>query len=71
MTSSSRRHSMFSSNSSSFSTPHNQEKKQIERDEVVSPNKNHNHLMFGFLRNALKNSIVSPRDIADDPVSWL
>ena len=27
--------------------------------------------MFGFLRNALKNSIVSPRDIADDPVSWL
>ena len=27
--------------------------------------------MFCFLRNALKNSIVSPRDIADDPVSWL
>ena len=27
--------------------------------------------MFGFLRNALKNSIVSPRDMADNPVSWL
>ena len=67
MTSSSRRDSMFSSNSSSFSTPHNQEKKQIERDEVGSPNKNHDHLMFGFLRNAHKNSIVSPRDIADTP----
>ena len=55
MTSSSRRDSMFSSNSSSFLTPHNGEKKQIERDEVGSPNKNHNHLMFGlFAKHAQK-----------------
>ena len=26
-------------------------------------------VMFGLLQNMRKNSIVSPRDIADDPVS--
>ena len=61
---------MFSLNSSSFSTPHNREKKQIERDEVGSPKKNGNRNRNVWLVfETRKNSIVSPRDIADDPVS--
>ena len=58
---------MFSWNSSSFSTPHNREKTQIVRHELCSPNKNH-YVWLG-LRNRRKNSIVSPKDIADDPAS--
>ena len=58
---------MSSGNSSSFSMLQNQEKKQIPRYEVHFTNKN--HPFMSCLQSTRKNSIVWPRDIADDPAS--
>ena len=68
MTSTSRRDSTSSWNSSNFSTPQNREKKHIARREVRSPNKNHHHV-WACLQNTRQNYIVSPRDIADESTS--
>ena len=48
-------------NSSSFLTLQNREEKQIEGQNPL--------LCLACLQNTRKNSIVSPRDIADDPAS--
>ena len=48
-------------NSSSFVTLQNREEKQIARQNPL--------LCLACLQSMRKNSIVSPRDIADDPAS--
>ena len=48
-------------NSSSFLTLQNREEKQIARQNPL--------LCLACLQNMRKNSIFSPRDIADDPAS--
>ena len=48
-------------NSSSFLTLQNREEKQIAGQNPL--------LCLACLQNTRKNSIVSPRDIADDPAS--
>ena len=60
------RDTMSSGNSSSFSMPQNQEKKQLPRYEVRFTNKS---IYVACLRNTSNFSVVCPRDIADDPAS--
>ena len=57
---------MSSGNSSSFSMPQNQEKKQIPRYEVRFTNKNH---PFVWLVCKTRANPETRRDIADDPAS--
>ena len=67
MTSTSRRDSTSSWNSSNFSTPQNREKKYIARSEVRSPNKNHHHVWLVCKTRAKiilchpETSLTSPR----------
>ena len=71
MTSSFRRDTMSSGNSSSFSMPKNQEKKQIPRYEVRFTNKNH-PFMYLVCKTRAKILLSDPetrRNIADDPAS--
>ena len=51
-------------NSSSFLTPQNREKMQIAKHKVRSSIKIHHYLWLVY-----KNSIVWPRDLADEPAS--
>ena len=61
MTSRSQCDTMTLWNSSSFLTLQNREEKQIARQIPL--------LCLACFQNTQKNSIVSPRDIADDPAS--
>ena len=62
---------MSSGNSSSFSMPQNQEKKQIPRYKVRFTNKNHPFmcLVYKTCAKILLSDPETPRDIADDPTS--
>ena len=61
MTSRSQCDTMSLWNSSSFLTLQNREEKQVARQNPL--------LCLACFQNTRKNSIVSPRDIADDPAS--
>ena len=73
MTSSFRRDTMSSWNSSSFSTPQNREKKQIARHEARSPNKNHHYVWLvcetraKILLSHPQTSLTTSRLLPQDP----
>ena len=71
MTSSFRRDTMSSGNSSSFSMLQNQEKKQIPGYEIRFTNKNHPFIWLVCKTRAkiLLSDPETRRDIADDPAS--